>query len=76
VPNCIPPLISVSKVANGKLTFCWPALCGAAFQVQCATNLTPPLNWQGITNVVANTNGQYCVTVDVSSGGRFYRVAR
>jgi hypothetical protein len=76
VPNCIPPKITVSSAANGKLTFCWPALCGTAFQVQCVTNLVAPINWQGITNVVSTTNGQNCVTVDLAPGHRFYRIVR
>jgi hypothetical protein len=76
VPNCIPPKITVSSTANGKLTFCWPALCGTAFQVQCTTNLIPPINWVGITNVIQGTNGNNCVTVDITGGGRFYRIAR
>jgi hypothetical protein len=76
VPNCVPPRITVSSVANGRATFCWPALCGTAFQVQCATNLIPPIGWQPLTNAVLTTNGLYCVSVTLTNGSRFYRLAR
>jgi hypothetical protein len=76
VPDCIPPKLSATTTANGKLTLCWPALCGTAFRVQCASNLAPPINWQAITNAATTTNGQYCVTVDISPASRFYRVVR
>ncbi|HUS34029.1 MAG TPA: lamin tail domain-containing protein, partial [Verrucomicrobiae bacterium] len=57
------------------LTIAWPAIIGTRFQVQAATELTPPINWQGVTDVTAQNNSPF-VDLQVGADNKFFRVVR
>ncbi|MDB6023703.1 MAG: hypothetical protein JWQ04_3560 [Pedosphaera sp.] len=54
-----------------------PGTPGFNYVLQTATNLMPPVLWQSITNLQADTHGlwTYMDTNVPSSGSRFYRIA-
>lgn len=68
-------LIVTHTNANAVLT--WP-LVPTGFQLESATNITPPIAWTAVTNAVSvNTNSsENVVTIPLSSGNQFFRLQR
>jgi len=69
-----PLIVSVLTLYPNTLLLTWPAGQGL-YDVQVATNLTPPINWTTVTNPApALVNGQYIFTNSVGSGDLFFRL--
>jgi Concanavalin A-like lectin/glucanases superfamily len=71
LPN---PMLSVTGTAAGTLSISWPGWAGD-WELYFANNLNPPVVWQPVTNAVAASNGQWQVSLPVSSGTRFFRLS-
>lgn len=67
-------MLGLSAVDLQSFTVGWPAWVEGG-QLQFATNLTSPIAWFSVTNVVSNSNGQFIVTVPFNSGARFFRLS-
>jgi hypothetical protein len=70
--NQVYPALSAAKVGNA-LELAWPANTGF-FVPQTATNLTPPILWQRVTNAPALTNGQWTFAIPTQKPAGFYRL--
>lgn len=66
------PAISMSVNAN-SLTMNWPNWA-TGWGLFSTTNLAPPAVWSAVTNAVANTSGQFTVTLPIGSGIQFFRL--
>lgn len=62
---------------NTNAVLSWP-LVPTGFQLESATNLTPPITWSVVTNAVAvDTNlNENVVMVPLTSGNQFFRLQR
>jgi len=56
------------------LTMNWPGWA-SDWGLYAATNLTPPIAWSPVTNVVGTNNGQYSVNLPVDLAQRFFRLS-
>ncbi len=72
LPN--PPALTFTNVSSNSLTIGWP-ISDETWQLQFATNLTPPAIWLPVTNIVETNGQQLSVTVPVDSGNRFFRLS-
>jgi hypothetical protein len=72
LPN--PPALTFTNVSSNSLTISWP-ISDETWQLQFATNLTPPAIWLPVTNIVETNGQQLSVTVPVDSGNRFFRLS-
>jgi hypothetical protein len=66
------PVIGFSLSA-GLLTLSWPGWAND-WVLYATTNLTSPIFWVPITNVVGSNNAQFNVTLPVGSGSQFFRL--
>ena len=70
----LPPIAPVYAASNGVYTFTWSAVSNLTYQLQCATNLAPPV-WQDLGNPVTATNNTVSTTAtNGADSQRFYRV--
>jgi len=71
----LPPLVvGVQTPSPNSLVLTWPANLGF-YNVQFATNLTPPVAWTTLTNPPpAIVNGQYTFTNSIGAGKMFFRL--
>lgn len=62
---------------NTNAVLSWP-LVPTGFQLESATNLTPPITWTAVTNLVSvNTNlNENIVIVQLTNGNQFFRLQR
>ena len=67
------PALSVQVGGSGQVIISWPTN-GPAYELQQATNLTPPTVWTEVTNVPGVANSQHVVTLTPTAGNRFYRL--
>lgn len=58
-----------------SLHLAWPAIVGAKFQVQAASDLTLPMNWQGVADITADNPAPF-VDLPVGAENRYFRVVR
>jgi hypothetical protein len=68
------PTLTVRSGGNGQVIVSWPTNA-PSFTLQETTNLTPPILWNGATNVAVVTNGQFVANITPTIGNRFYRLA-
>jgi len=69
-----PLAVSVLTPSPNTLLLTWPAGQGV-YNVQVATNLTPPINWTTVTNHAPSlVGGQYFFTNSVGAGNLFLRL--
>ncbi|HEX3628315.1 MAG TPA: LamG-like jellyroll fold domain-containing protein [Verrucomicrobiae bacterium] len=66
-------ILGLTAIHQNSLTISWPSWAGS-WELQCTTNLTPPVVWLGVTNAVDSNMGQFSVTVPLDSGTRFFRL--
>jgi hypothetical protein len=61
--------------SGGSTSFCWPTNA-AAFVLECATNLTPPVTWQAVTSGMTTNDTTICYTAapDPAVASRYYRL--
>ncbi len=59
----------------GSATMCWPTTA-AAFLLEFADDLTPPVTWQPVTSGIATNGPNICLTVtpEAAVPSRFYRL--
>lgn len=69
------PQLSAELNASGKLiSLSWYGLSGQTYQVQCATNLAPPV-WVNLGDPIAGTNGPITVLDSLlASPQKYYRI--
>lgn len=60
-------------INGGQLSLSWPGWA-SGWGLYATTNLTLPAVWSSVTNVVANTNGQFIVTLPFDAGTKFFRL--
>jgi hypothetical protein len=65
----------VAYVPGTGMSFGFSNAPGASFTVYCATNLTPPINWQPIGSPTEISSGSYQFTdAQATNSARFYQV--
>ena len=67
------PALALSVAANA-LTLSWPGWA-SDWGLYSATNLTPPVVWTAVTNAAGSNNSVFNVTLPISSGIQFFRLA-
>jgi hypothetical protein len=66
--------LGIAKSGN-SLTFNWPTNA-SAYNLQFATNLTPPVTWTPVTTPAPQLlGGQYSVTLTNSGATRYFRLS-
>ncbi len=69
-----PLLVSLLTPFPNSVLLTWPAGQGV-YEVQVATNLTPPITWTTVTNPAPfMLNGQYIFTNSIGTGNAFFRL--
>ncbi len=69
------PLPSLEmSVSSNALAIGWPGWA-SDWRLFAATNLTPPVVWSPVTNVVGSNNGSFNVTLPIGPGIQFFRLA-
>jgi uncharacterized repeat protein (TIGR01451 family) len=64
-------------ISNRNLRISWPVHPSGiiAYQLESTTNLSPPVVWTPVTNLVLTVeNGQYVVTLPIGSDDEFFRL--
>jgi subtilisin-like proprotein convertase family protein len=72
-------LVDVSSYMTNSFLLRWMAPTSNTYQVEYTDSLTPPVNWQALSGVIASgtTNYQFLDTnVTVTNSQRFYRLLR
>ena len=69
-----PPQLSIAPSAGPVVTLAWPNTA-PGFGLRETTSLTAPVVWSTVTNVPANSGGQFVVSLLPHSGNRFYRLS-
>jgi hypothetical protein len=67
------PALAFSS-AGGVLAVSWPAWA-SDWELWSATNLTFPVAWSLVTNVISSTNGQFMAFLPIGPGACFFRLA-
>jgi calcineurin-like phosphoesterase family protein/purple acid phosphatase-like protein len=67
-----PPALAIDKDGTNIL-LSWPAH-QTNFTLHSATNLTPPISWQALTNTATNSIGQRTIHVPGADPKRFFRL--
>lgn len=67
------PLLSLGASAN-SLVMSWPGWAND-WSLYVATNLTPPVVWWPITNMIGSNGGLFNVTLPVGSDSKFFRLS-
>ena len=67
-----PPRLSIVRTNAAELV-AWPASADN-FRLEATTDLTPPTNWNSVTNPVTNTNGQFSVLLPPLGARQFHRL--
>ncbi len=70
-----PPELSITSGGGGLITLSWPASYGS-FVLEFTESLTPPIDWQPVTNGITENGGvkSYTVMNDPNVSGRLYRL--
>lgn len=68
-----PTLEFLSDVSTGTYTISWPGW-GSQWTLWSATNLSPPVVWQAVTNSSVDNNGQMRVTIPINRSGEYFRL--
>jgi endoglucanase len=69
-----PPAIRLSRT-NGLIELSWPAYA-TEFNLYSCTNLSPPITWTHVTNLVMNQIGTSTVTFAAERENKFFRLQR
>ncbi len=70
----LPPVTPTFTTTNGLLSFQWSAIPNLSYQLQYATNLTPPV-WIDLGSPITPTNNSgTAIETNVTDAQRFYRV--
>lgn len=67
------PKLNLLTLPANQVSLAWPNTA-PGFTLKQATNLVPPVVWSTVTNVPANSGGQFVVTLSPSGGQRYYRL--
>lgn len=59
---------------SGGFVLSWPSWA-SGYQVYAATNLTPPVTWNMVTNAPQSNNGVFYMNLTVINGQQFYRLS-
>ena len=71
-PVASAPSLNIAAVAESdQLSLSWTDTV-TGFVIKETDNLTPPVQWNLVTNIPIVLNGQFVVTVSVEPGNRFY----
>lgn len=74
VAAAVPSIGSVSVNANG-VNLQWTAPTNEEFEVQSATNITPPIVWFPFTNIITSTSGTFSfMDTNTASVMKFYEL--
>ena len=72
---CVPagpvPVLSISPSANQQVTLAWTNTT-TGFLLKQTSSLSPPIQWEAVTNTPVLINGQFVVTLPAGPGSRFY----
>jgi lysophospholipase L1-like esterase len=73
-PQVLLQLTARLGLGSGQVSLTWPSWA-TDYTLYAATNLTPPVQWQSITNNTSNSNGIIFLTLPVTDPGRqFFRL--
>jgi hypothetical protein len=73
VPNP-PQLVAAPQVVGNNFVFQFTGQSNAAFTVQYATNLAPPVTWQTLQSFYFSAGQVYQIADPATNGTRYYRV--
>jgi hypothetical protein len=68
-----PPTLGIAPASSGESALSWPAWA-AHFTLYSATNLSPPVTWSPVTNVVSSQGDMNTVTTPLDPGSRFFQL--
>ncbi|MEO7300554.1 MAG: hypothetical protein ABI042_18470, partial [Verrucomicrobiota bacterium] len=71
----LPPLRLGIARTNGNVTLSWP-VGAAGFVLQMTDQLTTSVNWTAVTNTALVVGEQKTVTLQPTSGTRFYQLRK
>ena len=66
------PALGMS-VSTNAMVISWPGWAND-WSLYATTNLTPPVVWLPVTNMVVSNNGVFNVTLPIGSGAQFFRL--
>jgi RHS repeat-associated protein len=66
------PFLFIEYGTNSQIRLCWTNAVGTIVLEQ-TDSLSPVSAWRRLAQVPATSNGQFSVTIDSTSGGRFFR---
>ena len=69
------PPVTARRLSGEQLQLAWPVTTHF-YSLLYATNLTPPVSWQSVTNTPLTTNGERRVTIGLSNVNRFFKLIR
>jgi hypothetical protein len=73
--NLPPPVIDQLAVAGTNFTFRIQGVAGRSHVIEATTNLSPPVSWSGVSNVVIPAGGLFNFTNTMgTNSARFFRV--
>ena len=68
------PTLSAAGFGSKTVNVQWP-VWAMNWQLYVATNLTPPIIWQPVTNLIGSNNGLYNVSLPVGLENQFFRLS-
>jgi uncharacterized repeat protein (TIGR03803 family) len=69
------PLLRITQSQESFFKLTWPGEL-PGFQIELAKSLSPPIQWSAITNQSLLINGQFSVTLPVTTTNAFYRLIK
>lgn len=69
------PTLQITQQQGNSFSLTWPA-GSQGFQVQVAENLSLPIQWFAVTNQSVLANGEFSVTLPVTTTNAFYRLIK
>jgi len=74
-PTVLPPILNLAWATNRTVSFSWPT-SSAPFFMESATNLTPFVAWNPVTDSIVTLNGSNSITINPTNSSRFFRLEK
>ena len=65
------PVLNITTTADDQLSLSWTSTV-TGFVVKETEDLTPPVQWNLVTNAPILSSGRFVITLDIGAGNRFY----
>jgi len=70
----LPLPVLVAHTSAGQINLSWPGWADD-WSMFSTTNLTPPVNWEAVTNEIIISNGEFQVSLPINHPEQFFRLA-